>query len=207
VTASSPSSPSSPAAPASSEAPLDVQVLQSAASLENLVVAAYTSAAGMPFVAAGSDSLRALIARNLAHHKAHAQSFNQAVAKAGGAQQHAADPRYAESVVNMLAGMKDPSSLAGLLNQLEDIIAQTCVRYASLAAGGDLRTLFVNVASVEAQHSAELLIARTLFDGGHAEPGGTVAARAVPAAVGTVGIPEAAYPTADASAINEGAVR
>jgi tRNA isopentenyl-2-thiomethyl-A-37 hydroxylase MiaE len=181
-------------------------VLQTAASLENLIVATYTSAADLPFAATGG--LPALISRNLAHHKAHAQSFNRAVAKAGGAPQHAADPRYAASVVKTLNGTKDPSSLVSLLNQLEDIIAQTCTRYASLAAGGSVRTLFVNVASVEAQHSAELLIVRTLFDGGYSGPGGTVAAvRAVPAAVGTVCIPHAAYPTADASAINEGEVR
>jgi hypothetical protein len=185
-----------------------VQVLQTAASLENLVVAAYTSAGGKPFVATGGNGLPALISRNLAHHKAHAQSFNRAVAEAGGAPQHAADPRYARSVVEMLDRMKDPSSLAGLLNQLEGIIAQTCTRYATLAAGGDLRTLFVNVASVEAQHSAELLIVRALFDGGYSGPGETaLAVRAVPTAVGTVCIPEAAYPTRDASAINEGKVR
>ena len=66
----------------------------------------------------------------------------------------------------------------------------------------------MNVASVEAQHGSELLIVRTLLDGGHAEPGATAAAaRAIPAAVGTAGIPQAAYPTADASAIDEGAAR
>ena len=193
---------------AASEAPLDVQVLQSAASLENLIVAAYTSAAAMPFVATGSDGLRALIARNLAHHTAHAKSFNRAVAKAGGAQQHKADPRYAAPVAEALARTKDPATLVGRLDQLEDIIAQTCARYAGLAGGGELRTLFVNVASVEAQHSAELLIVRALFDGGYTDPGGAAAdLRAVPAAVGIAGIPQAVYPTADASAINEGTVR
>ena len=193
---------------AASEAPLDVQVLQTAAALENLAVTSYTSAAAMPFVVAGSPGLRALIDRNKAHHAAHAQAFNQAVAKAGGAQQHAADARYAASVAGRLAAMKDPSSLTGLLNELEGIIAQTCTRYASLAAGGALRSLFVNVASVEAQHSAELLIVRELLDGGHREPGVSAAdARAMPAAAGTAGIPQAVYPTAGASAINEGVVR
>lgn len=197
----------SPSTPPSG-APLDVLVLQTAAALENLAVASYTSAAGMPFVATGSAALRDLITRNTAHHAAHAKFFNQAVVKAGGAQQHDSDPRYAASVGQVLATTKDPSSLIGLLNQLEDIIAQTCARYASIATGGTLRSQFVNIASVEAQHSAELLIVRALLDSGHSEPGGTAAdARAIPAAAGTVGIPEAVYPTADASAINEGAVR
>jgi len=196
-----------PSTAPASEAPLAVQVLQTAAALENLAVVSYTTAAGMPFVAAGSAQLRALIARNRAHHAAHAQAFNQAVAKAGGAQQHAADARYAASLGRSLAGAKEPSSLAGLLDELEGIIAQTCTRYATLAVDGSVRSLFVNIASVEAQHGAELLIFRTLLNGGNAEPGATAAdARALPAAVGTVGIPQFVYPTADASAINEGAV-
>ena len=195
-----------PTAPAS-EPPLAVQVLQTAAALENLAVTSYTTAAGLPFVAEGSAQLRALIARNKAHHTAHAQAFNQAVANAGGAPQHAADARYAAHLGQILAETKDPSSLAGLLDELEGIIAQTCTRYATLAVGGSLRSMFVNIASVEAQHGAELLIVRTLLGGGHVEPGGTAAElRALPAAVGTAGIPQVVYPTADASAINEGAV-
>ena len=193
---------------AASEAPLDVQVLQTAASLENLVVASYTTAAKLPFVLNGSSRLRDLIARNTAHHTAHAQAFNLSVRKAGGAQQHAADARYAGPVGRILAMMKDPTSLVGLFTELEDIIAQTCTRYAILAAGGSVRTLFATVAPVEAQHGAELLIVRTLLDDGKSGTGGTAAdARALPAAVGTAGIPQAVYPTADASAIDEGAVR
>lgn len=193
---------------AASEAPLDVQVLQTAASLENLAVASYTTAARLPFVVKGSEGLRALIARNMAHHTAHAQAFNLSVHKAGGAQQHAPDARYAGSVGRILAAMKDPTSLVGLFTELEDIIAQSCTRYAILATGGSVRSLFANVAPVEAQHGAELLIMRTLLDVGRAGTGATAAdARALPAAVGTAGIPQAVYPTADASAINEGAVR
>jgi hypothetical protein len=200
---------STPSAGTSSEAPLDVQVLQTAASLENLVVTSYTTAAKLPFVVKGSAQLRDLIARNTAHHGAHAQAFNLSVRKAGGAQQHAADTRYAGSVDRILADMKDPTSLVGLLTELEDIIAQTCTRYAILAAAGSVRALFATVAPVEAQHGAELLIVRTLLDDGHAGAAGATAAdaRALPALVGTAGIPQAVYPTADASAIDEGAVR
>jgi hypothetical protein len=190
------------------EAPLDVQVLQTAAALENLAVVTYTSAAELPFVAKGSPRLSALITRNRAHHLAHAQAFNQAVAKAGAAQQHAVDTRYGATVGRMMARMTDPASLADLLNELEDINAQTCTRFAALAAGGSLRSLFVNIASVEAQHGSELLIVRTLLDAGHDGQNVTrAAARAIPAAAGTVGIPQAAYPTADASAIDESTVR
>jgi hypothetical protein len=191
-----------------SEAPLDVQVLQTAASLENLVVGSYATAARLPFVVNGNARLRDLVARNKAHHAAHAQAFNLSVRKAGGAEQQAADPRYSGSVGGMLAAMKDPVSLVGLLTELEDIVAQTCTRYAILAATGGVRSLFATVAPVEAQHGAELLIMRALLDDGRAGADATATqARALPAAVGTAGIPQAVYSTADASAINEGAVR
>ncbi|MEV5957017.1 ferritin-like domain-containing protein [Streptomyces sp. NPDC051987] len=191
-----------------SQPPLAVLVLQTAASLENLAVQSYTTAAGLPFVVRGNARLRALVARNRAHHLAHAQAFNQAVVRAGGAPQHAADPLYAATVSSRLAAMTDPDSLVSLLTELEGNNAGTCTRYASLAEHGGLRSLFVNVASVEAQHGAELLILRTLPDDGAtaAHPRGATA-RAVPAAAATAGVPHAVYPTASASAINEGAVR
>jgi hypothetical protein len=192
----------------SPELPLDVQVLQTAAALENLAAESYTTAAGLPFVVNGSARLRALLARNAEHHRAHALAFNQAVAKAGGAQQTAADARFAPTVRPMLAAMTDPAPLAALLTELESVNAQTCTRFATLTQTGSLRGLFVDVASVEAQHGAELLVLRTLLDGGQADPGaGEAALRAMPAAAGTAGIPYATHPTADASAINEGAVR
>lgn len=198
----------SPTTTAPPEAPLDVLVLQTAAALENLAVASYTSAADLPFVARGTAQLQALIARNLAHHRAHAQAFNRAVVQAAGAQQHAADARYAAIVSRRLAGTQDPASLVDLLTELESINAQSCTRFATLTEGGALRSLLVNVASVEAQHGSELLIVRTLLEGGHAVPGTTAAAaRAIPAAVGIAGIPQAAYTTADASAIDEGRVQ
>ncbi|MFD4597988.1 ferritin-like domain-containing protein [Streptomyces sp. NPDC058464] len=188
--------------------PLDVLVLQTAASLENLAVQSYSTAAELPFVVRGSARLRALVTRNRAHHLAHARAFNQAVVRAGGAPQHAADPLYATTVRRRLAAMTDPDTLVSLLTELEGNNAGTCTRYASLAERGGLRSLFVNVASVEAQHGAELLILRMLPENGttaaHAR-GAT--ARAVPAAAGTVGVPHAVYPTTAASAINEGAVR
>jgi tRNA isopentenyl-2-thiomethyl-A-37 hydroxylase MiaE len=175
-------------------------VLQTGAALANLAAESCTTAAGLPFVVNGSARLRALLTRNTDHHRAHAQAFNQALGTAGGAEQHAPDARYAETVRGRLAAMTDPAALADLLAELEDVNAQTCARFATLAESGSLRSLFVDIASVEAQHASELLVLRALL-GGHAEPS------AVPTAAGTAGIPHAVYPTGDSSAIDEGEVR
>lgn len=166
-------------------------MLQTAAALENLAVKLYAIAAGLPATASGQQGLRALITQNQAHHTAHADAFNGASVAAGGTAQHAADPRYTD-LTQRVAAIKDPVSLATLLEEVEDLMAQTFARFAPLAGSTAARSLLIGTASVEAQHSSELLIVRALPDG---------------SGVGTAGIPRAVYPTAEASAVNEGAVR
>ncbi|MEY9930896.1 hypothetical protein ABH926_005543 [Catenulispora sp. GP43] len=185
--------------PVPSVAPLDVQLLQTAAALENLAAKLYTVAAGLSAVASGQGRLRALTARNLAHHTSHAAAFNQAVVALGGAEQHAIDARYT-GLIQRVTATKDPVSLATLLEEVEDLMAQTFARFAPLAGAAGVRSLFVDTASVEAQHGSELLIVLTPPDGSGPGPGPGSGS-------GTAGIPRAVYPTAEASAVNEGAVR
>ncbi len=70
-----------------------------------------------------------------------------------------------------------------------------------------LRTLFGSVAPVEAQHRTVLLSVQALLNANEADliaiP--TDAAK-LPAAAGSVGIPDAFYPTTNASPTSEGAV-
>ncbi|WP_052434267.1 ferritin-like domain-containing protein [Streptacidiphilus melanogenes] len=198
--------------PTPTQAPLTVQVLQTAAALENLAVECYTAAAAMPLVTRGGGLLRDLVDRNRSHHAAHALAFNRALRGAGAARQTAVDARYAPIVRRRLARVTDPAALADLLTELENVNAQTCVRFATLCQDGRLRSLLVDTASVEAQHTAQLLIQRAFLDGGFgaedAAPGlAQAAARTLPATAATAGIPYAAFPTAEASAINEGVVR
>jgi hypothetical protein len=187
---------------------LDVQVLQTAASLENLAVASYESAERLAVVKRGNPALALFIARSKAQHAAHAAAFNAAAAKAGGAAQHAADPRYAASVYRELAHLTDPAAVVDLLESLEDVNAQSYTRYASLASSHAARALFVSVAVDEAAHRSFLLAALQLLTTGPTDlvrfP---TTAGQLPAVIGTECFPHAFYPTADASAIGEGAVR
>jgi hypothetical protein len=186
---------------------LDVQVLQTAASLENLAVAACTAAGRAAAIRSDAPAVRPLLARTRAQHVAHAHAFNAAVVKAGGKPQHDPDPRYSQAVHEALRGRVSAAEVISLLESLEDSKAQTYTRYASLATR-NLRPLFVSVACVEAQHRALLIAVLTLLNNGAAEriefPASTAEL--------IVGIrpgccPVATYPTSDASAINEGAVR
>jgi hypothetical protein len=187
---------------------LDVQVLQTAASLENLAVAAYQAAARLELGKHGYPALGSFVARSQQQHAAHAAAFNAAVTRAGGAAQHAADPRYAATVHADMLHLTEAEPVVSLLEALEDVNAQSYTRYASLATSGALRRLFVSVAVAEAGHRSFLLAAQSLLSVGPfdllrfpTDPG------ELPAAIAGKCVPLAFYPTSDASAIDEGAVR
>lgn len=194
-----------PHAPKHAPVSLAVQVLQTAASLENLAAAAYASAARLAPVREGNPALAAFVATTRAQHAAHARAFNAQLARVGARAQHDPDPRYAAPVAQALRNLTDAASAVSVLESLEDVNAQSYTRYASLADPA-LRSMFVSVATVEAAHRAFLLCALKLLEAGEvkdlaATPGD------LPGALGAASFPHAFYQTAQASAINEGAMR
>jgi hypothetical protein len=193
------------AAAASSD---DVMALQTAASIENLAVSVYTTAAGLPFIKDGNKTVAAFIAKTTTQHQAHAQAFNAAATQAGGKAQNAPDPKYAAVVKQMLPSIKGPGDVVSLAITLEDVAAQTYTSYTSKVSDATLRKLFASVAPVEAQHRATLLAVQALLAGNDAS---LIAIPTdlskLPAAAGSVGFPDAFYPTKNASPISEGAVQ
>lgn len=194
-----------PHAPKHAPDSLAVQLLQTSASLENLAVAAYASAARLAPVREGNPALAAFVAATRRQHAAHARAFNAALARVGARAQHAPDPRYRTPVARALRNLTDAASAVSVLESLEDINAQSFTRYASLAAPA-LRSMFVSVGCVEAAHRAFLLAALKLLETGEvkdlaATPG------ELPGALGAACFPQAFYLTAQASAIDEGVVR
>jgi Ferritin-like domain len=186
---------------------LNIQVLQTAASLENLAVLAYGSAARLAVIRDGDPALAAFASRTRTQHAAHAKAFNAAVVRAGGSAQPDADPRYAVPVSRALRDLADAASAVTVLESLESINAQSFTRYASLA-GPELRSMFVSVATVEAAHGAYLLAMLKLLQTGEAGLTGFPRAAAdLPGTLGAACFPLAFYSTAQASAIDEGAVR
>jgi rubrerythrin len=186
----------------------DIQALQTAASIENLAVSVYTTAAGLPFIKNGNKTVAAFITKTTAQHTAHGQAFNAATTQAGGKPQNAPDPKYLAVVKSMLPSIKTPADVVKLAITLEDVAAQTYTSYVSKVSDQTLRKLFASVAPVEAQHRSTLLAVQALLAGGDASliaiP--TDAAK-LPAAAGSVGFPNAFYPTTMASPISEGAVQ
>ncbi|MFE4356384.1 MULTISPECIES: ferritin-like domain-containing protein [Streptomycetaceae] len=195
----------SPSATASGD---DIRALQTAASIENLAVAVYRAAAGLPFIKDGNRTVAAFIARTTEQHQAHAKAFNTAATAAGGKAQNDPDPKYKAVVDQALPTLRTPADVVKLAITLEDVAAQTYTRNVGQVGSADLRRLFASVAPVEAQHRAVLLAVQALLAGDAADlvtiP---VDPAKLPAAAGSVGFPDAFQTTENASPIAEGAVK
>ncbi len=168
----------------------------------------YTTAAGLPFIKDGNKTVSAFIAKTTTQHQAHAQAFNAAATQAGGKAQMDPDPKYAAIVKQMLPSIKTPADVVNLALTLEDTAAQTYTAYVSKVTDVQLRKLFGSVAPVEAQHRSILLAVQALLAGNMADLIAIPTDPAkLPAAAGSVGFPDAFYPTKNASPISEGAVQ
>lgn len=196
------------AARASAATP-DVAILQTAASIENLAVGTYSTALTLPFIGGSSANavVKAFATKTMAQHSDHAKAFNAAAVKLGGKAQTNPDPKYAKIVEAAVPTIKGPADVVALATTLEDVAAQTYTRNVGLVGSAELRQLFGSVAAVEAQHRAILLAVAALLKGNAADlitlppP-----AAKLPAAAGSVGFPDAFYPTRMASPSTEGAL-
>ena len=198
------------ASPAWGASAQDVMALQTAAGLENLAVFTYKTALTLPFIGGGQANgvVKAFAMKTMQQHMEHGQAFNAAVAKLGGKQQTATDPKYTPVVQQAAGKIKGPLDVVSLAITLEDIAAETYVKDVGLVSSSELRGLFASVAGVESQHKAILLAVQALLKGGAPQ---LIAlppdAAKLPAAAGSVGFPDSFFPTSNAAPVAEGAVQ
>jgi hypothetical protein len=198
------------AVPAFGASSADVQILQTAASIENLAVATYGVALTLPFIGGSSANgvVKAFASTTKKQHEDHAKGFNSALANLGGKQQSKPDPKYLAYVNSQKSGLTNAAAVVKLAIALEDVAAQTYVKNVSQVSTADLRQLFSGVSGVEAQHKAILLAVQALIAGGAPQ---LIAlppdAAKLPKAAGSVGFPDTFYPTKSASPASEGAVK
>ena len=196
--------------PAFADQTTDVQMLQTAASLENLAVATYDTALTLPFIG-GSDALpvvKAFVTTTKGQHADHAKAFNAAATALGGRAQNAPDPALLAVVNKAKPTLTGPAPVVALAIQLEDGAAQTYVAYTGALEDTNARQVTASIMGVEAQHVAVLRAVQALVAAGHPEyimlppP-----AAQLPAAAGSVGFPDAFYKTDMARPATEGAVK
>jgi hypothetical protein len=198
------------ASPAGAASAQDVMALQTAAGLENLAVFTYKTALGLSFIGGSSANgvVKAFAKKTMQQHTEHGQAFNAAVVKLGGKQQTTTDPKYTPVVMQAAGKIKGALDVVSLAITLEDIAAETYVKDVGLVSTSELRQLFASVAGVESQHKAILLAVQALLKGGAPQ---LIAlppdAAKLPAAAGSVGFPDAFFPTTNAAPVAQGAVQ
>jgi rubrerythrin len=205
------------AARSASSPSLDVQMLQTQASLEALAVRAYQHALELPAIKALSvdSALKVFAATTLYQHRDHLGLFNQTVEALGGRPQTSPDPHYEPLLTSQLAQiekMARASALAALIElsiTLESVASDTYAKNGQAFAHRRARAATASVAGIEAQHVAALLTIQALQKSvpASALAFGPEASHALPASAGDVGCPSAFYQTNLASPPDEGTVR
>jgi hypothetical protein len=198
------------ASPAFADKTMDVQMLQTAASIENLAVATYDTALTLDFIGGASANgvVKAFAEKTKAQHAQHAEAFNAAATRLGGKSQDQPDPVLLGVVNNAKPTLTGPAQVVDLAIELEDGAAQTYVANTGTYTNKNARSVAASIMGVEAQHVAILNAVKALLAGGAAD---LIAlppdAAKLPAAAGSVGFPNAFYPTTDARPANEGAMQ
>lgn len=187
---------------------IDVMVLQTASSLENLAVATYDAALGLEFIKNGNATVKKFAETTMAQHKEHGDAFKAATKSLGGTEQTDPNPKYLKVVTDATPGLTDPAKVVELAMALEQVATQTYVSNLSLMRDDTSKKLMASVMGVESQHLATLRAVGALLAGGGADlikiP--TDLAK-LPAAAGSVAFPEAFEGRDKASPPEEGAIK
>jgi rubrerythrin len=196
--------------PAFAQAGSDVQILQTAASLEILAVETYDVALTFDFIggATAIPTLKLFAMTTRDQHAEHAKAFNAAAKQLKGKEQTEPDPVLLDTVNRAERTLTGPGPVIALAISLEDTAAQTYVANTSALADKDARNLTASIMGVEAQHVAVLLAVKTLLDDNLPDqvklpPDVT----RLPDVAGGVGFPEAFYKTDKSRPADEGAVK
>jgi rubrerythrin len=191
----------------------DVAAAQTAASIENLAIAVYKKAAGLPFMKTipnpAGATVVAFVTKTIQQHTDHATAFNAAATRLGGKAQTGLDTVvYNGVVVPELPKLTDPLSVVNFAATLEMVAAETYAAQTSAVTDSQLRGTFASIMGVEAQHQSVLLAVAALLQGGAPQliaiPTNVAA---LPAAAGSVGFPDSFYKTDMARSATEGAVK
>jgi hypothetical protein len=195
----------------------DIQVLQTAASIENLAVATYKTALTLPYI--GGSAANPVVTKfaqvTMGQHQQHADAFNAAAKSLGGKKQNKPDPAFVPVVNKAVASLGGATAAQGALGvvglaiELENIAAETYIKDTTLVKSSTNKALFASIMGIEAQHVAVLTAVQALLKAGAPQlislaPG---TAAALPAVAGSIGFPNAFYPTNSAAPANQGAVK
>lgn len=195
--------------PARADQALDVQLLQTAASIENVAMSAYETILALPLFGPTTPhtTLKEILTAARNHHADHAKAYNEATGKLGGRAQTAGNPNLSQIVGR--SRLTDVGAVVDLALQLEAVAAQTYQNNVGSLADLNARKLSASILAVESQHAAALRVVKAIAAANLADlinvDSGAVGR--LPPDAARVGTPDAFSKTDDARPPAEGAVR
>lgn len=187
------------ASSAAAQSNVNVQALQTSASLENLAVATYGKALTLPYIADGNAVIKKFAQTTMAQHAQHAIAFNAAATKLGGMPQHAPNPHFAPVVAAMVPTLAAATATTGppmvvkLALSLEMAASQTYSKNCQLMSDPSSRLVMSSILGIDSQHQAVLLAVQALLGDPSLIAIPTMVAK-LPAAAGKVGFPDTFFP-------------
>ena len=148
--------------------PVEIQMFQTAASLENLAVAAYAKALELPAIRQ-NPILQRFVATTIEQHAEHGEQFNNHAEVLGGGRQDALNPRYSEIVLTAMPTASNAAAAMQLAATIEEAMTDTYLANLTLSRHAPTRALMASVMGVESQHLAVLRVFGGLISEGHPE--------------------------------------
>ncbi|MHB8669063.1 MAG: ferritin-like domain-containing protein [Acidimicrobiales bacterium] len=197
------------ARPAAADQNLDVQILQTASSLERLAVATYGAALTLPFIKNGNKVVVKFAETTMMQHDEHKKGFQAQTTALGGTAQDTPNPKYAPVVEAAKPTLTTPAAVVKLAATLETVARDTYLADMAMFSDKKAMALMGSVMGVETQHLATLRAVGALLAAGApsliAIP---VDASKLPAAAGSVGFSDGPIPSPSmASPPSEGALK
>ncbi len=144
---------------------MDVTLVRTAASLENLAVTVYgvalgtSDAAKLPAEVRLDQAVVALAERFQEHHQAHADALNAVLDDAGEDRYTKANEYVFDNVVaKRLPSLTDQTALVHFARDIENVAAGTYAFAASALSTADLRRQMMSIGGVEARHATALAL-------------------------------------------------
>ena len=186
------------ATPASADEALDVQMLQTASSLERLASNTYKAALGLPFIKSGNAVVVKFAQTTMMQHDEHRKGFQDQTTALGGKVQDSPNPKFQKVVDAALPGLKGPLDVVKLAAALEKTATDTYLVDLTMFDDKKSIELMGSVMGVEAQHLSTLRAVQALLEGNAPELIAIPTDLAkLPKAAGSVAFPDAFETTPD----------
>ena len=193
--------------PAGADESVDIQILQTAPSLEALAVATYGAALTLPFIKDGNPVVVKFAQTTQQQHNEHKMAFQAQCKALGGAVQDQPNPKYAKVVEQARPTLKTPADVVKLAATLEQVARDTYLADLSLLTDQKSKEVMASVMGVETQHLATLRAVGALLAGAPDAIAIPVDPNKLPKAAGSAAFPDDIPTPTMPSPPEEGAVK